>query len=326
MTLRGFDPEVKTSTGSENIFNSFNQSSVTVADHRLSVSFLKHFTVTMAEGMLVYGQGVLGDVRILNPFMFMHDYYSFFSASSNNYMGFEVGVTLNGGFEINVQANFDQLLLAKEKEDPLSVPTTMGILANVSWTGMVKDSVLNIWLEGVMTTPFMYQKISYTDTQLEKYGYDPTTAPKYFQTDLYVGHRRAFDFSEMAPLGWYYGPDSIAIACGLNINTSKLDLSFDAMYRRHGERNAWDEVKKTGTQWNNTVNYVSPGKAVEHNITVGMDIKYEVMKDFEIMASASVLEVLNYKNNPGEHFESLQATFGAKIALGKAFVMNFLKK
>lgn len=322
MTIRGFDPEVKDagSDKSQSKFFSFNQSSIAVADHRFSVSFLDHFTLTMAEGMLVYGVNPMGDVRFLNPLMFMHNYFSFIGGTTNNYMGAEIAITLPHGFEFNAQVNFDQLQLSSEKGDANNPPNTYGALANISWTGFVGKGTTHIWLEGVITSPYMNQRQKQDPVD----GYPEP--PEYFQTDLYVGNQRS-DFSEMAPLGWYYGSDTIALAFGAEYRAQKLEAGFDFMYRRHGYRNSWDEHKRyTGeTSWHNQATWVPEGMAVEKIIDLGTTLSYEVISGVKVMTSASLVEIFNYKNVPGDRFHSIQVTIGAKMAVGKASVTEIAK-
>ncbi|MCQ2412803.1 MAG: hypothetical protein MJ057_07600 [Sphaerochaetaceae bacterium] len=322
MTVRAFDPEKKAlgADRSETFFHDYDQASPAVIDHRFSASFLDHFTASAFEGMLVYSNDALGDIRFYNPFMFLHNQFSFIGGTTNNYMGFEVGMTLPHGFEFNAQVNFDQLQLASEKDDEDNPPSTYGVLANVSWTSVVGKGILNLWLEGVMTTPYMNQR------QIQDPDPEFGVAPEYFQTDLYVGNSRS-DFSEMAPLGWYYGADSIAVAFGSSYSTSRADLAFDIMYRRHGYRNSWDEHKRYAGQseWHNNATWVPETKAVEGILNLGMSLDYEIVSGFDLMFSAALVEAFNYQNIPGQRFESMQATVGAKITVNKANVLEAVK-
>lgn len=321
LTVRAFDPEKKElgADRSETFFHDYDLASVAVVDHRLSAAFLKHFTFTMAEGMLVYGNDVFGDIRFYNPFMFLHNQFSFIGGTTNNYMGLEIGLTLPHGFTANAQVNFDQLQLSMEKDDENNPPSTFGALANVSWTGMVGKGVLQVWLEGVLTTPYMNQRQSQSPDP--EFG----AAPAYYQTDLYVGNSRS-DFSEMAPLGWYYGPDTIAVALGSSFSSYALDIAMDVMYRCHGYRNSWDEHKRYEgqTDWHNNATWVPEGKAVENILNLGMNCSYRIAKGIEILASVALVEVFNHQNVPGQRLESFQATVGAKIVVNKANITNLV--
>ncbi len=179
-------------------FMNFNSNVKAMYIHRLSAVLGQRISLSLYEGAMNYGQGIFSDIRVLNPFMMIHNNYSYLTGYVNNFFGLDAKVSFGKGFYSGAQLMLDQFKLSTEASD--SGENAFGVLVNTGWTGEVGDGILDAWAEFVYTSDSLYLK--------EKENSFDIDAAKFFQTDL-ISSYKAFNYydpDEYAYIGYPLGP------------------------------------------------------------------------------------------------------------------------
>ena len=199
--------------------------------HRFSVSLFNRATLSFYEGAMAYGDGILSDPRVLNPFMFIHNTFSFKSGNVNNFFGLEAEVNLPANLKFDVQAMLDQFRTANETSS--SGENAYGILANLSGSWVAGDGILSAYAEYVYNSPSLYLKEYRSLYPLDdSYPYNMRT--EYYKLDLITGYNNSM-VSEFAYLGYKYGGNLHAFGLGASYMWHGQTFSADLFFLSKGE-------------------------------------------------------------------------------------------
>lgn len=279
-----------------------------LANHRFSYAFNNYFTVTLYEAMLEYGSNTF-NLRILNPFMIMHNLQSWASGNNNNLYGIELSSNIGKGYEINLQLMFDQIQSNDEIESQGKgkIPPNAGAaLINLVYSQPYKNGLVDIWCEGVWTTPGCYLK-----EQFPRYN----EQYRWYQVDLLFGTRSdgetLFEY-----LGYKYGPNTIGLNLGLNYFDEDLYLELNADYHYTGTYRKGDYIN---TDWQYYYKFlpicIGQDKVFEHDIVIGAKAKYSGIEGITLVGSLGYLNSFNYNNIKKNHLSDLQFSFGIDLNL-----------
>ena len=274
--------------------------------HRFSVSLFKRATLSFYEGAMAYGDGILSDPRVLNPFMFIHNTFSFKSGNVNNFFGLEAEVNLPANLKIDIQAILDQFRTSNETTS--SGENAYGILANLSGSWVAGDGILSAYAEYVFNSPGLYLKEYRSLYPLDNsYPYDKRT--EYYKLDLITGYNNSL-VSEFAYLGYKYGGNLHAFGLGASYlwhgHTFSADLFFLSKGEfgiGKGEQRALSDTEyhyeKTGIVKNSLSFTLGAGgtlyKGLDYKVKAGL-----VGKEFQFALAFSVHPLEFFKQDTAE--------------------------
>lgn len=259
--------------------------------HRFSVSLFKRATLSFYEGAMAYGDGILSDPRVLNPFLFVHNTFSYRSGNINNFFGLEAEVNLPANLKLDIQAIGDQFRTSNEGSD--SGENAFGVLANVSGSWVVGEGILSAYAEYVYNSPGLYLKEEYSH-----YPHDDSplnTHTPFYKLDLITGFNH-FYVSEYEYLGYKYGGDLSAFGLGASYLWHGQTFSADLFFLSKGEfgigkgeQRALEDpdYTKTGERRNS----FSVTAGVEGSIINGIDYKAKagfIGKEFQFSVAFSI--------------------------------------
>ena len=251
--------------------------------HRFSAVFAKKVSVTLYEGALVYGRGVIVDPRVLNPFMMIHNTFTYLHGNVNNFFGLEVNAQLPYGLSLNFQGIIDQLKLGDEGEN--SGRNAFGILANVEGTWMVGEGILSAYAEFVYNNSYLYLQESidhYNDEDFDLYF-------PYYQVDM-ISSIKLFqkNQTEQNYIGYPYGPDLKLFSLGASYILKGITYSASASFRIKGEFGLDTENDESRSIWTHPDN-----NRDEKTFSIAVGAKGKVSKGFD----CSVMLGYSYSNN-----------------------------
>lgn len=196
--------------------------------HRFSTVFGNRVSVSMYEGLMSFSSNMLADVRALNPFMMIHNTFTYENGNVNNFFGIEIDAALPYGLNLNVQGFIDQVKLGDETDD--SGEPAFAVLANLGGTWMAGRGILSTYAEYAYVSKYSYLK------ELNPFHYpDETATAEYYQIDL-VSANRFFPIGvEQNYIGYRYGSDVKVFALGANYKLDAREYMIDLSYRVKGE-------------------------------------------------------------------------------------------
>lgn len=286
-----------TETGIE--YMDFNSNVKAMYVHRLSAVFGKHLSLSLYEGAMNYGQGMFSDIRVLNPFMMIHNNYSYLTGYVNNFFGLDTKVSFSKGFYAGAQLMLDQFKLSTEASD--SGENAFGVLVNAGWTGEVGEGILDTWAEFVYTSTTLYLK--------EKDNSFNTEAAQYFQTDLISSYKtfNAYDSDEFAYIGYPLGPGVVRGVLGASylLNDYKFGLQTSFAVKKPvgiGE----NEDRAIGV-----TTYSSYPQEKRFSVTASVEGKaYEAVS---YSAAVSFLSIWNHNHISDDNYLGVGFTFAIKV-------------
>lgn len=288
---------------------SFNEFSAVVANHRFSISFFDSVTVSVYESMLAYAKSP-ANLKLINPAAILHNLGSFSSGNCNNAFGFEFSVNLSHGFEVNTQCFFDQIQLKGEYDDSDKEgvpPNAFALLGNVIYSTCAFDGTLDLWAEGVWTSPGCYLKEEYS-----KYN----NAYKWYQIDWLLANRCREDVFEY--IGYKYGPNSIGFDVGAKYRSRNLTVSAIADYHYTGTYKKGSFIDTSNENYGKFLPYCLGDDAVfESELVTGVSVDYEIVPGVEVDGSVGLVKFWNYGNVKGASFNDVQFELGVKFDLAK---------
>ncbi len=281
--------------------------------HRFSMAPWKWFNFSVSEGSLQYGDNILSDLRLLNPFMMIHGTDVYIYGNQNNFFGFELQFLPIDGLELNFGAIFDQIQVSTEldsgKPKENSAPNANGFMFNALYSFALEKGIATVYAEAVYTSPCLYLK--------NKVGvYD------YWHTNLIVGNNLWDDGnSDLSYLGYKYGPDTIAIALGGNY--SRLDgfkYGFDILFKAHGEHgirnreNQHDSVELGPEHFYDVSPTYTKGVTLpEYRLVVSGYVDIAILSWMDFFGNVAFVRDWNHNNVIGEDFFDVQMAVGFKI-------------
>lgn len=289
----------------------FNDPLEIAVQHRFSVSLSKKVTVSLYESMLAYADNVLGDIRLMNPFMVLHGYTSFRDGNCNNWFGVEVSYSLPKEYELNFQMMFDQIQRPIEYDenspdrgtDSMS-PNALGAIINVSKATNVKDALLDTYVEMALVSHGMYHKELDSGN---KHNFPGNV------TDLIVGYDDYMQY-----LGYGLGSNLFAFGAGASYDAEKVRAELNAIYTVRGNTRK-DSSLTIGKEyyWKifPVIDKTLPGDALEHRIIIGSSIDADIYDFMTIKATAGFIHASNFRNVKSEQFNDFQVSLGVSLHL-----------
>lgn len=283
--------------------------------HRLSVNIAKNFQITLSECTLFQMDSSL-DWRLLNPFMFMHNYNNFERClEANNMFSLELDYTFLPSWSWHAQAVVDQIQLPseidfseEEGEAATLAPNAWGVLTNFTGTWGVGKGYLEGFLEGVYTSPYLYLNRKALERNF------PGEVD--WNHDFIVGYRLT-DSNDLSYSGYKFGPDSIVAALGLSYHVfGDWSCNGQIMYKAQGQHGiAWPGSNKSQEEeiGIDHINDWSPTGIPEHLLSIFIDGKKKFMEGLEIGGSLGFISVWNFKHEIGRTWQDLQLSIAVSI-------------
>ena len=173
-----------------------------------------HFDVNIADKVriglnlgTIYNSDFGFDIRFFYPFVLGHNYYNYANSTvkesydeANNILSLSAEWAIINGFSLYGEIAVDQFQLPWE--DSTTIPPAYGILLNLKYATPVGDGVLDSWIEGVYTNPYLY-----LNQKTDKNGIHD------FNLDYIVGYEIS-TLADYGYSGYQYGPDSIVFSIG----------------------------------------------------------------------------------------------------------------
>ena len=305
LTYTHFDQEKKWTGGINSLeeemsFDGKHQSRIT---HSYTFDIADKVSLSLREGAILQTQTAL-DLRMFNPFMFLHNWNGFSSAAgywANNIMGLEVTAALGLGLRMDFQFVLDQFQLPNEAASSSNAfPNAMGGLFNISHVAALEKGFIENHFEIVYTSPYLYLNCIGENNENQD-----------FIVGYYLG-----DSSDISYSGYKYGPDSIVLEIGGNYITydEKLDLSYALMYRIHGEHG----IKYSEDQNQTPVSVAGNADmsrdfaltgTLEHTLLANASVDYKILESLSVFSSVTYQYKMNYNNKAGD-WQNLQLSIG----------------
>ncbi len=197
-----------------------NSLSRTFIAHRLEYTPIPQLRISLTEGVLFYVSRA--DLRMLNPFMFLHNYQNF--GEVNNSMSAEVEAVLGRGLSLNFQLFLDQIQTKGEVgDDPSSEipPNAYAALLGLNYTSFTKKGLFKSYVEAVYTSPYAYIRAGDETGNYYEYVFDGTNwtleavkPEEQFNLDFVHAVNMRGGKGSVAFLGYRFGPDTIVGSTG----------------------------------------------------------------------------------------------------------------
>ena len=128
--------------------------------HRFDFKIADSVSISLVEGAMMLIDSVF-DVRLLNPFLFVHGFNNYADSTqisppgdeANNILAIELGWTFLPHHRLNLQLVSDQIQIGGEST---SVPNALGGLINYETSWILDGNYLTAWLEAAYTMPAAY--------------------------------------------------------------------------------------------------------------------------------------------------------------------------
>lgn len=215
----------------------FNNDRKNTVNHRLTFTVGDLVTLTGFEGAVIYTDSVIDDPRYLNPFMLIHNYYTFESGNTNNFFGVDVAINTKFGLSANGQIYFDQIMNSFETEE--SGVNAMAYLANVAYTKELKHGILSLYAEDVYTSLNCYLKES------DPFYGIPGQMYSNEQVDMIMQLTGVWWLMDKVNLGYKYGTDVNAYAAGASYMFKGNTISADFYYLSKGPFGAGENEERS---------------------------------------------------------------------------------
>ena len=284
--------------------------------HRFDFKIADSFSISLVEGAMMLIDSVF-DVRLLNPFLFVHGFnnyadstqISYIGDEANNILAIELGWTFLPHHRLNLQLVSDQIQMGGETT---SVPNALGGLINYETSWIIDGNYLTGWVEAAYTMPATYLNNKKNDT---KYN------PNY---DYIVGyHMWGYNDKDgdIDYASYKYGPDSIVLALGLDFGKlGAFSLSGEVDYVIHGAYGLGygttaaprgDEMDDPYKQDDVSAFPLSvPIDEAEHRIEATLKSSWMPVEGLSLDTGLGLLQVWNYRLSPGEQFFDVQLYIG----------------
>lgn len=271
------------------------------------------------------------DFRYLNPFMVMHNYFNYHEETTleaNNMISVDVSWSFLKKWSLYMQVTMDQFQIPGEAEGYMGFgytePNAFGGLLNVSFTDVVSEGLLNVYVEAVYNMPGMYLNSKFYDENgnVTQYKYKDHVSGdmnrRCWSQDYLLGYSRTeSNYPDMGYAGYKYGPDCFVISAGGSYNRfDKYSVSSKAIYMVHGEKGRGDNESNytfDGIDGILDVNRMSLTGVLEHTFCVSFEGSYRLLPWFSVCGGAAYSHRWNYRNESGRMFGNLQAYVGFSI-------------
>lgn len=284
--------------------------------HRFDFKIADSFSISLVEGAMMFIDSVF-DVRLLNPFLFIHGFNNYEDSTqisdtgdeANNILAIELGWTFLPHHRLNLQLLSDQIQIGGESK---SIPMALGGLINYETSWILGENYLTGWVEAAYTMPATYLNNKMNGT---------SDNPNY---DYIVGyHMWGYNDAngDIDYASYKYGPDSIVLALGLDFGKlGSFSLSGEVDYVIHGAYGLGydytaaargDEMPNPHNQDDVAAFPLSvPIDEAEHRIEATVKSSWMPVEGLSLDTGLSLLQVWNYRLSPGEQFFDIQLYIG----------------
>lgn len=286
------------------------------------ITLFKKATVYINFGSLFDAQNGF-DLRMLNPFIILHNYFDYTSFNGNNYgdgaaieannhMSFALDYTFLPGWKVYFEAMIDQFQLAGEHSSiAVEPPNAFGLLLNFTNISEIDGGYLTSYIEGVYTTPNLYLNEKYTDgTTISHDNVDGRYNQYYWNQDLILGNSIWWG-NDISYTGYQYGPDTIVVEIGNEYEKDTWLIGGKLHFRMHGEqgiqfhKNQHSNIYNSDSVWN-----IGLTGDIEYSLIAQIYGEWSPMDYLTFRANIAHIEQFNYRNNPGNYFQNTQFVFG----------------
>lgn len=262
--------------------------------HRLSAVIRSKATVTLFQGLMTYGKHAFSDPRVLNPFMMVHNTFTFLNGNANNFFGIELSAVLPYGLKVDAQGFLDQLVLGSESSD--TGKNAFGALANLSGSWVVGDGILTGYVEGVYNNKALYL--------IEEYNSETPDLLEWYKLDL-VSANCYFKGGEQNYIGYPFGGDVKVIALGSSYLWKGMKFTADAMYRIKGGHGI-DINEERRADADTSV-------PDEKTLSVSAGISGKVFEAISYRAGLGYTRISDFQHEKGSSMSEIQFAVGFKI-------------
>ena len=176
--------------------------------HRFDINIIDKVRIGLNLGT-IYNSNFGFDIRFFYPFVLGHNYYNYDNSTikrsfdeANNILSLSGEWAITKGLSFYGEVAIDQFQLPWE--DSTTVPPAFGVLLNLKYSVQIGDGVLDSWIEGVYTNPFIY-----LNQKIDEDGIHD------FNLDYIVGYEMS-TLADYGYSGYQYGPDSFVLSFGSN--------------------------------------------------------------------------------------------------------------
>lgn len=286
--------------------------------HRFDFKIADKVSISLVEGAMMLVDTPL-DVRLLNPFLFIHGFNNYEDSTqigsrgdeANNVLALEFGWTVAPHHRLNIQLLSDQIQLPGESS---YIPMALGVLMNWETSWIADKAYITGWLEAAYTMPAVYLNNKTNSDHSYNPNYDFITG--YQLWGYGNGKNGEIDYAS-----YKYGPDAIVLALGLDAGQiGRFTLSTQIAYIIHGSYGlGYDYTKAArGEDAENPYNQKDvsalplsvPVSDAEHRIEATLNASYTPVEGLTFNAGIGVLQAWNYKLEKGIDFFDLQLLIG----------------
>ena len=300
--------------------------------HRFDFKIADKVSLSLVEGAMMLIDTPF-DIRILNPFLFIHGFDNYEDETAikergdeaNNILALEFGYTFLPHHRINLNLLLDQIQIGGETR---SMPNAFAALLNYETSYVVDEFYITGWIEAAYTMPATYlnNKMDITDEGTE---YNPNY-------DYIVGYPiwgyENGRYGDIDYVGYKYGPDAIVIGLGLDFgDLQKFSISAGINYIMHGSYGlGYNYTVAARGENEDDVPYneedVSklplsvPVEDAEHRIEASIKTKITPIEGLSISAGLGVLQIWNYRLEKGQKLFDMQFYIGCAFDPVRMFV------
>ena len=196
--------------------------------HRFDINIIDKVRIGLNLGT-IYNSNFGFDIRFFYPFVLGHNYYNYDNSTikrsfdeANNILSLSGEWAITKGLSFYGEVAIDQFQLPWE--DSTTVPPAFGVLLNLKYSVQIGDGVLDSWIEGVYTNPFIY-----LNQKIDEDGIHD------FNLDYIVGYEMS-TLADYGYSGYQYGPDSFVLSFGSNYTSDneRWMVGGSLMYKLRG--------------------------------------------------------------------------------------------
>ena len=275
------------------------------------------------------------DIRYLNPFMIMHNYYNYHEETvleANNMISLDFSWAVAPKWNIYMQLTMDQSQVSGEAEGYLGFgytePNAYGGLVNISYSDIVKNGLMNVYAEAVYNMPGMYLNSKFYDDSgnVTQYrgsrngsGEFVSSYPGCFSQDYLLGYKRTeSDYDDISYSGYLYGGDLVVFSLGCSYRVPLFcSIRASVFYMAHGEKGRGDDWRNYTFDGIDTIDDVwrfALTGTVEHTLVVKAEGEIAILKYLSLSLGAAYSYRWNYRNTEGKIFQNLQACIGFTLS------------
>ena len=317
----------RTATQLENFGFSGPQQIRVMQNYQISLS--ESFVISLNFGNLFDSDNSL-DIRMLNPFMFMHNLFNFTTYNNNDYLdgakieannhfSLALDCAIAPGWSIYLELMVDQFQLPSESSSTeKEPPNAIGAMLNIANAAYLLDGYLHSYFEAAYTSPNLYLNEKYANSAGDishdrKDSYDSY----YWNQDLILGNSIWWG-NDISYSGYIHGPDTILLELGSCYESQSWSLGAKIRYKAHGERgirlheNQYQHIHYTDSVWD-----MGLTGTVEHTLLLNLFGSYEFSERLSIYADLAHYECFNYDNVKGARLSNTQLALGLSCKIGK---------